>query len=1032
MKRGAALRQAGLASAFFLALLAGERATAATIRFNVPSGDWLTPGNWDLSRIPVSNDQTYIENGAAVTLAGTAATSTLYIGNASAGGSLTINSGGALSLFGFRSNGDLTVNGTGASLSTTSTTTYIGELAPGTLTIQNGGYYNSQGAVTISNGFTGTATVTGVGSRWDAAILGVGAAGSATGTLNILAGGVVTSTTSNVSANGGTGLAIVDGTGSRWDAGSLTVGKNQPGTVTVRNGAVLNATSATIGFTSAFGSTVNVTGPGTQFNVNGSMSLTGFVVQGVGSKVIVSNGAALNVTGTLTTDLQQELNIGGGGLGATVTAGTIANSGNIVFDFTDSATFSATVNGTGNMTKNNTGTLTLAGVNNSTTAMFVNAGTVRATTPQSLSSGGVNVNNAGNLTLANDNNTFFQTSAGAGVTVKLNNTNVMLTSDRLTPGPATTHSVGILLLAPGTVNMQAGSNVTSGTAGFVFSTMSYSSAGNSTFNVGANARLSIDSYINGNVARVYTKTGVGILALGANTSAQQTDSYVVNNGTLQETFDNGLTGAWPVTVNANAANTTATYELDYISHSIGALTLGGAGGTSTSRNNVDSKDSVLTLNGNLTYDATGNPLGSLVQGALNFNGATRNVIVGDSTNADSDLTITSDVLGGAFNKTGAGTLTLAGNNYNSGAINASAGTLVATGHANATGGTTLTLSGAALKLAYDTNVAPVASVTVSANTAITLDRATPGAGTNVTFPALTMGAQTVTVTKGSNVTGGAGGVTFSSTKLSGNSTFNVGSGTQLALGAVANGTSTGSLTKLGSGQLLLTGTSTYTGTTTVNEGKFSLVGTAVSDVTVAPGATFASGNNTTAALGSHPTLGYLTINSNAADGGILAPGDTGGTGLTSIGKLNLKGNLFLGTSSTASEARLQLELGGGTAGTQYDQISITDGVSLLRVRLELSFVNGFRPGADTNYFLIVGGDGVLGTFSNQLAPSAQSGGLPSITFDNQEFAISYTANAAQGTLTGGHDIALHAVPEPSSLALVLGAGLLLPWRRRRA
>lgn len=201
---------------------------------------------------------------------------------------------------------------------------------------------------------------------------------------------------------------------------------------------------------------------------------------------------------------------------------------------------------------------------------------------------------------------------------------------------------------------------------------------------------------------------------------------------------------------------------------------------------------------------------------------------------------------------------------------------------------------------------------------------------------------------------------------------------------------------------------------------------------VAPGATLTSGNNTTAALGNHPTLGYLSINSNDTDGGVLAPGDTGGAGLDSIGKLNVKGAVFLGNTNKASEARLQLELGGTVAGTQYDQISLTNGVSLLRVRLELSFVNGFQPPADSNYFLIIGATGVLGTFSNQLPPSALTGGLPSIVFGNQEFAISYTANAALGTLTGGHDIALHAIPEPSSLALVLGAGLLLPWRRRRA
>ncbi len=54
----------------------------------------------------------------------------------------------------------------------------------------------------------------------------------------------------------------------------------------------------------------------------------------------------------------------------------------------------------------------------------------------------------------------------------------------------------------------------------------------------------------------------------------------------------------------------------------------------------------------------------------------------------------------------------------------------------------------------------------------------------------------------------------------------------------------------------------------------------------------------------------------------------------------------------------------------------------------------------------------------------------------QEFAISYqadvTANGGLGSFTGGHDVALMAIPEPNSLAMLAGSfGLALGLQRFR-
>ena len=116
-------------------------------------------------------------------------------------------------------------------------------------------------------------------------------------------------------------------------------------------------------------------------------------------------------------------------------------------------------------------------------------------------------------------------------------------------------------------------------------------------------------------------------------------------------------------------------------------------------------------------------------------------------------------------------------------------------------------------------------------------------------------------------------------------------------------------------------------------------------------------------LGGDGTVPATTVQS----GGVLSPGDSPGT-LTA-------GSLSLATGSTFNE-----ELGGTTAGTQYDQTVIPAGgtVALDSATLNISFLGGFLPTVGQQFTIInnQSGSSVIGTFSqgSTFTPMATSSG----------------------------------------------------------
>ena len=113
----------------------------------------------------------------------------------------------------------------------------------GTLRIADGvAITSSVGYLGYQSGSTGTATVTGAGSKWNTSDLSVGVYGS--GTLNVEAGAQVSSRYyCYLGCNSGsTGTATVTGAGSTWNnSGDLCVGYSGSGTLTVADGGTVTA-----------------------------------------------------------------------------------------------------------------------------------------------------------------------------------------------------------------------------------------------------------------------------------------------------------------------------------------------------------------------------------------------------------------------------------------------------------------------------------------------------------------------------------------------------------------------------------------------------------------------------------------------------------------------------------------------------------------------------------------------------------------------------------------------------------------------
>ncbi len=545
-----------------------------------------------------------------------------------------------------------------------------------------------------------------------------------------------------------------------------------------------------------------------------------------------------------------------------------------------------------------------------------------------------------------------------------------------------------------------------------------------------------------------------------------TANWTSDGGTTNQAWSPGGSGAFgetgsTVSVSGTQAFDSLTFSTDGYVLTGGALAIDGA---PSSIGVTNSGESVVI--GSVIQDGTGNSLNKTGAGLLTLSGAnsytgtttvsagilsvtgslastTLNVDTGGSLRVDgaaiSDSAAVTVDAGGTLDLTGSetigslagsGTVTLDANTLTTGGNNATtsfSGGISGVGGLTKTGGGTLTLSGAN---GY-TGTTTVSDGTLNVSGSLTSNTVNVGSvGTLRVQGASISDAAAVTVDGTMDLTNSE---TIGSLAGGGNVTLNAytltagGNNASTTFSNVISGT--GGLTKTGGGTLLLSGGSTYTGTTTVSAGTLEVTGSLASDtlnvssggtlrvftpsisnmaeITVSAGGTLdltGSGG----AIGSLAGDGSVTLNANTLttggnnattsfSGGISG---TGGLTKTGTGMLTLSGlNTYTGATSLGAGT---LRLGASERIADGSDLTLSGGIFDLQ---------GFDETVAS--LLATGGTIDLddGTIGDSLVVngsfSLQSGATLSINVDHLNQSDTVSVN---GTVTLGGALSVAALP----------------------
>ncbi len=749
----------------------------------------------------------------------------------------------------------------------------------------------------------------------------------------------------------------INGSGSVVQTGAGTLiltGSNSYGSTTISSGTLQVGNGGTVG---TLGQGAVVDNASLVFNrsnsaiVSNAISGTGSVTQ-VGSGTLILTGS--NNYGT-TTISGGTLQVGNGGVAGTLGAGAVTDNTSLIFNRSDSLTAANTIGGTGSVIQVGSGLLILNGSNSYAGGTTITSGTVRA--------GNVNA---------------------------------------LPQGKAVTDN--------GTLDLTA---VASQTIGGLSGNGAVSLASSGTLTVGAdNASALFSGSVGGSLAS-FTKTGAGDQTLSGNNT--YTGTTTVNGGRLIITgqsssgsFVAGTGGTLRLdgdTINLTSGSLRANTggAIEYNNATVNGGFLRGPGTHTILPGTTASFAGVTSFNTtNMIQNGTAN-LTNFTNGGQITNGAVLNWDGGSNT-ASGRLTVNSTVNVLDWSNDGIMTISSAGVLNNSGSDLISSGgsqiTVNNGGQVNLMDSTLLDLQGGVL----------VNSGVINGPTNI--GYGATARGTGGTFgPLAVLNGGTLDLSASNTTLGtlsGSGGAQITASTI-GSATLAVSQATDdTYAGVIQNGNGVVALTKSGPAMLILAGSNSYSGGTTISSGTLQVgnggaAGTlgsgAVadngvlvfnrSDSSTVANAISGSGSVTQAGSGTTILTGSNSYGATTISSGTLQVGNGGTAGTLGSGGVTDNGALVFHRSDSATVVNT---ISGNGSVTQAGLgTTILSGSNTYtgptNVTVGKLFVNGDQSSATGNVTVAaaatLGGSGIIGGAVNASGSIAPGNSIGTLTTGNE-------------------------------------------------
>jgi fibronectin-binding autotransporter adhesin len=617
----------------------------------------------------------------------------------------------------------------------------------------------------------------------------------------------------------GPGTLILNGTnaysgGTIVGAGILSVASDTnlgvpAGMITLQNGELLTtadgfSSARAITLAAASGDDALVAANGTTATYTGVISgPAGLTIgDGVNGGTVVLTGENTYSSGNTLIKGLSTLQIGNGGTTGSI-IGNVTDNGNLVFNRSDVVSFSGNISGTGTLTQSGSGTVTLSGDNSYTGGTSVSGGILSVGSDANLgnASGGIALSGGELLTTGNFASARTVTLTPSAVA----NTLASLANFTVTYGGLISGSGGLVVgdpvgTATGTVDLANAAN---------------SYTGGTTVSAGT-LRVAVDGNL-GDTSGGITLNGGQVEITGIVFSTLRSVVLMPNGGNLAAEvggladFEGNITGSGPLTIgdpvhtgtvefggaNTYTGSTTVQHGVTLLALSTGALSSGSA----------------FVVNGTLDLNGFSSEIGSLAGSGTVTNGDTEPVVLTAGRN-DTDTVFSGVLKDGTHSlqliKTGMGTLTLTGTDIYTGGTTINGGTLEI-GQGDATGSIVGdVIDNATLRfnrsdtITFAGNISGTGGLTQAGLGTLILT------GTNSYVGGTTIDAGTLQIGDGF-----LAGSILGDVLDNGSLVFDRPDG--VTFGGVISGT--GKLTQSGGSPLILTGSNTYTGGTTITTGR---------------------------------------------------------------------------------------------------------------------------------------------------------------------------------------------------------------------